>query len=80
LKYTNDSVVDDHLKYLARQGWEITRGGRHWKVRNPKTNFTMVVSVSASDWRYRHNYFADYRRAERRGFRPVVETRQKEIA
>lgn len=49
---------------VARGGWDLARGGKHFKLRHQSGRF-VSIAVSASDWRALANVQKDIERIER---------------
>jgi hypothetical protein len=68
VRYSRDRAINDRVVELIRQGWTVSVGGKHCKIRHPN-GYTTPVPGSPSDSRARQNFMAQIRRAERDGFR-----------
>lgn len=57
-----DKDISRLLRSLEAEGWGIEYGGKHVKVRSPKTNKKVVISTSPSDHRAIKNTMSRLRR------------------
>jgi predicted RNA binding protein YcfA (HicA-like mRNA interferase family) len=68
MRISTDRTINAKASELARQGWLVVRGGRHWRMVHPTTGYVLTVPGRPGDHRTVHNWMAQLRRAERVGF------------
>lgn len=72
MKFSKDRQIDGKVKELVREGWNVFRGGRHYRLQHPTSGFTTTVPGTPGDRRTVQNWFSQFRRAERVGFDPKI--------
>jgi hypothetical protein len=70
MRYSRNRGINDKVRELLREGWELIIGGKHLRVRHPN-GFSTSFPQTPGDHRSEKNFFAQIKRAERDGFRPL---------
>jgi len=61
MKYSRDRRIDDKVKLLVKDGWEVINTGKHPKLVAPNGR-RLTVPATPSDHRAALNFLADVKR------------------
>lgn len=66
MRYTTHRELNDLLERLASEGWTISKGRKHLRLRSPEGGL-VFCSFTPSDWRAIKKIEADCRRMRNHG-------------
>lgn len=69
MKISKCREIEERVRQLVREGWEIWRGGKHTCIKHPN-GYQTTVPGTPGDRRAVLNFEAEIRRAARNGYKP----------